>query len=120
MESKKISYITLISDLYLLVGISFIIYSIFFGFERIGRESFNIVNITKDIAIIICILEIIYSIVTSVMLYKCNKRSVRYTIMITSFIVVIYRIINMFMVPSIFTGFMLLVSFVLIIHLLFY
>ena len=120
MENKKISYITLTSDLYLLVGISFIIYSIFFGFERIGRESFSIIEITKNIAIIICILEIIYSIVTSAMLYKCNKKKVRYPILIISFIIVIYRIINMVMVPSIFTGFMLLVSFVLIIHLLFY
>lgn len=120
MESKKISYITIISDLYLLVGLSFIIYSIFFGLERIGYASFNITNITKDIAIIIGIIEIIYCIITSLSLYSSNRKIIRYSIMIISFIIVIYRIINMFMLPSYFTGFMLLISFVLVMHLVFY
>ena len=77
-----------------------------------GTHSANIINIKQYV-------KNAKKLVTQ-MLYKCNKKKVRYTIMITSFIVVIYRIINMFMVPSIFTGFMLLVSFVLIMHLLFY
>ena len=120
MENKKISYITLTSDLYLLVGVAFIVYSIFFGFERIGNESFNLVSITSNIAIIICILEIVYSIITSFMLYVCNRKVIRYSLIIISFIIFVYRILNMFISPSIFTGFMLLICFVLIISLIFY
>ena len=120
MENRKISYITIISDLYLLVGLSFIIYSFFFGLDRIGYASFNITSITKDIAIIIGISEIIYCVVTSIGLYSCNRKIIRYGIMIISFIIVIYRILNMFMSPSYFTGFMLLNSFILVMHLIFY
>lgn len=120
MENRKISYITIISDLYLLVGLSFIIYSIFFGLDRIGYASFNLTNITKDIAIIIGILEIAYCIITSIGLYSSNRKIIRYGIMIISFIVVIYRILNMFMSPSYFTGFMLLNNFILVMNLVFY
>lgn len=120
MENRKISYITIISDLYLLVGLSFIIYSIFFGLDRIGYASFNLTNITKDIAIIIGILEIAYYIITSIGLYSSNRKIIRYSIMIISFIIVIYRILNMFMSPSYFTGFMLLNNFILVMNLVFY
>ena len=120
MGNKKISYITIISDLYLLVGLSFIIYSIFFGLYRIGYASFNLTNITKDIAIIIGILEIVYCIITSISLYSCNRKIIRYSILIISFIIAIYRILNMFMSPSYFTGIMLLNNFILVMHLVFY
>ena len=120
MENRKISYITIISDLYLLVGLSFIIYGFFFGIERIGYSSFNFINISKDIAIIIGILEIAYCIITSIGLYSSNRKIIRYSIMILSFIVVIYRIVNLVMLPSIFTGYMLLVGFILVMQLIFY
>ena len=120
MENKKISYITLTSDLYILLGISFIIYSIFFGFERIGRASFNIASITNNVAVIICLLEIVFSIVISYMLHKCNRKIVRYIIILFSIFNIIYRILNIMVLSSIFTVFMLIISVILILNILFY
>ena len=77
MKDKKISYITLTSDLFLMLAFSYIIYGFFFGFERIGFESFNLFTITKNTALIISILEIVFCISISYLLHKCYKNSFR-------------------------------------------
>ena len=50
MENKKISYLALISDLYVLLFFSYIIYAYFYGFERIGNASFNLMTIPNKVA----------------------------------------------------------------------
>ena len=120
MENKKISYVTILSDLYILLGISFLVYSIFFGFDRIGRASFNIVTIPNSIAIIICLLEIVLSISISYMIHKCNIKTVRYTVMLLSLLNIIYRALNIMVFSSIFTVFMLIISIILLLNIVFY
>lgn len=120
MESKKISYITLTSDLFLLLSFSYIIYGFFFGFERIGMESFKLLNISKDIAIYICIIEILFCTIISYMLHKCNIKKIRFTILILCIISIIYRISNIIILPTIFAGFMLFMGLILLITLILY
>ena len=120
MENKKISYITLNSDLYLLLSFSYIIYGLFFGFERIGMESFRIYNITNSTAIIICIVEIVFCTAISYMLHKINIKSIRYNILILCILNIIYRIINIIILSSIFSWFMLIMGLILFITLLLY
>ena len=120
MKQKKISYITLISDLYLLLAFSYIIYGIKFGFVRIGNESFNLFNITNDTALIISIYEIIICILNAYLLHKCNKNQYRYITIILCVLNIIYRIINILVVLNIYTGFILSLNIILLLLLIFY
>lgn len=120
MENKKISYITLTSDLFLLLGFSYIIYGFFFGFERIGHASFTLFNITDNVALILCIIEILFSIILSYMLHKCNIKKIRVSIMILCILNIIYRVANITILPSIFSGFILLVGIILLLNLILY
>lgn len=118
--NKKISYITLISDLYMLLTFSYIIYGIFFGFNRIGTSSFTIKNIDIYSAVIIAILEIIFSIIMAYLLHKCNYKKVRYIVMILCILNLIYRIINVIYIMSYFNGFIIFINIILFIILLLY
>ena len=120
MENKKISYITLTSDLFLLLSFSYIVYGFFFGFERVGYASFNLFNITDSVAKIVCILEILFCTFLSYMLHKCNIKKVRFCIVIICILNMIYRVINITILPSIFSGFMLLVGIILLLNLILY
>jgi len=117
---RKISYVTLTSDLYLLLGISYIMYSLFFGFERIGYASYNISNITSLVAIKICILEIIHSIIISYALHRCDNKLLRIIVIGICLINIIYRIINLISVISIFSSVMLVFGIILLLNLIFY
>ena len=118
--NKKISYITLISDIYVLLTISFIIYGIFFSFERIGVSSFTIKNINTLTAIIISIIEMIISIITAYLLHKSNYKKVRNILMILCLLNIIYRIGNLIFLTNPFTLFMLFINIVLFIILILY
>ena len=120
MESKKISYITLISDIFLLLSFSYIIYGIFFNFERIGRESFNIVSINGNTAITICIFEIFISTITSYLLHKTHIRIIRYYLIIIGILNIIYRILNILAVPNYYSFFLMIIYIVLLIILILY
>lgn len=120
MENKRISYITLNSDLFLLLSFAYIIYGIFFGFERIGFESFHLFNINTDTAIIICIIEIILCTLISYLLHKCNIKKIRFSLIILCLLSIIYRILNIIILPSIFIGFTLVIGIELLLNLLLY
>ena len=120
MKSKKISYITLTSDLFLMLSFSYIIYGFFFGFERIGMESFKISTISYNAAVNICVLEIIFCATISYLLHRCNIPKVRIVVLILCILNIIYRIVNIMVVPSIFAGFMIFMGLILLINILFY
>ena len=120
MKNKKISYTSLTSDLYLLLSFSYIIYGLFFDFERIGRESFQIIDITRNNAIKIGLIEIIFCIYIAYMLHRCDIKQFRIIVIIISIINIIYRIINIIIAPNAFTILMLILSILLILNLLFY
>ena len=115
---KKISYITLISDLYMLLVFSYIIYGIFFGFERIGSASYTVKSITGNMAILVALIEIIFSLIMAYLLHKSNNKKVRIILMILCLINVIYRIVNILVIINPFTIFMLLINIILFIILL--
>ena len=118
--NKKISYITLVSDIYVLLTLSFIIYGIFFSFERIGVSSFTIKNINTHTAVIISIIEMLLSIITAYLLHKSNSKKVRNILMILCLLNIIYRIGNIVFLANPFTLFMLFINIVLFIILILY
>lgn len=118
--NKRISYVALISDMYMLIILSNIVYGIFFGFDRIGNASLTIIDINKNTAIIIAIIEIVIGLITTYLLHKCTYISVRIILIILCILNIIYRIINLLRVVNPFTILMLLVSVVLLIILLLY
>ena len=120
MENKRISYITLISDIFLLFSFSYIVYGIFFNFERIGRESFNIVSINSNMAIIICFFEIFISTIISYLLHKIHIRIVRYYLVFICILSIIYRILNVLVVFNYYTVFMIFIYIILLVTLILY
>ena len=118
--NKRISYVTLGSDIYVLVFFSCIIYGIFFNFERIGLASFTITNINEITATIIAIIEIIFCLIMAYLLHKCNYKSVRILLIILCVLNIIYRIFNTICMINPFTLLMLLINTILFLILLFY
>ena len=118
--NKKISYVTLVSDLYLLLSFSYIIYGIFFGFDRIGNSSFTVMTISKNIAIIICVLEIIFGLIMAYLLHKCSYKKIRILLMVLCLLNIIYRVVNILFIINPFTIFMIVISVVLFIILMLY
>ena len=98
----------------------YIIYGIFFGFERIGSSSFTIMPIDKNIFIIISIIEIIFSLIMAYLLHKCSYKKIRIILMILCILNVIYRISNILFIINPFTIFMIVINVILFIILLFY
>ena len=117
--NKKISYVTLISDLYILLGLSYIIYGIFFNFERIGNSSL-VINTDKNIAILIAFIEVMFSFIIAYLLHKCNYKIIRIILIIITILNIIYRIINILFVINPFTLLMIVINVVLFIILLSY
>ena len=120
MKVKKMSYIVLLSDLYLLLALAYIIYGSFFTFTRMGHESFTITTISDTVAIIISISEIFLAFLLSYLLHKCYKNSFRYTSMLVTIFNISYRVLNIIALPSYFSGIMLFIAILLLINLLFY
>lgn len=118
--NKKISYITLVSDLYILLTISYIIYGVFFGFERIGASSFTITSINNNIAIIISLAEIVFNIIIAYLLHKCSYKTIRIILMLLCILNIIYRISNLLFMINPFTLFIVIINIALFIILLFY
>ncbi len=118
--NKRISYVTLISDIYILLTFSNIVYGIFFGFERIGNASFTIVNVNGTTAIIIAVVEIVFDLIVAYLLHKCNYTSSRVVLCILCILNIIYRIINILYVVNPLTIIMLFINIVLLIILLLY
>ena len=118
--NKRISYVTLISDIYILLVFSNIVYGIFFGFERIGNSCFTIVDINKNTAIIIAVIEIVFGVIMSYLLHKCNYMSIRIILIILCILNIIYRIINLLHLINPFTLLMIFINIVLLIILLLY
>ena len=117
--NKKISYITLISDLYMLLVFSYIIYGILFGFERIGSSSFTIENISNNVANLISLIEISFSLLMAYLLHKCNNKKVRIVLLLLCISNILYRIANILALVNPFTIFMLVMNIVLLIILIF-
>lgn len=120
MKKKKISYLTLFSDLYILLCFSYLIYAYFYGFERVGRASFSIINISDNIALTIGILETVLCLVFAFLLHKCNFKKNRYILMILCMINIVYRLINVISIISIFNMFMIILNLFLFTILRFY
>ena len=118
--NKRISYVTLVSDIYTLLAFSFIVYSMFFGLERIGNASFTIINIEKTTAITIAIIEIIFSLIMAYLLHKCSHITVRITLIVLCILNIIYRSINLFYKVNPFILLMIFINSVLLIILLLY
>ena len=118
--NKRISYVTLISDIYILLAFSNIVYGIFFGFDRIGWASFSIVEIDRTIAIIIAIIEIVLAFIMAYLLHKCSYITVRVILIILCILNIIYRAINLLHVVNPLTLLMIFINIVLFIILLMY
>ena len=118
--NKRISYVTLISDIYILLVFSSIVYGIFFGFERIGNSSFTVFDIDRTTAIIIAIIEIIFNLVAAYLSHKCNYIKVRIILIGLCILNIIYRIINLLHVINPLTLLMIFINIVLFIILLLY
>ena len=118
--NKRISYVTLVSDIYTLLAFSFTVYSIFFGLQRIGNASFTIVNIEKTTAIIIAIIEILFSLIMAYLLHKCSNITVRIVLMVLCILNIIYRVINLFYGVNPLILLMIFINLVLLIILLLY
>lgn len=118
--NKRISYVTLISDIYILLVFSSIVYGIFFGFERIGNSSFTVVDIDRTTAIVIAIIEIIFNLVAAYLSHKCNYIKVRIILIGLCILNIIYRIINLLHVINPLTLLMIFINIVLFIILLLY
>lgn len=110
MENKRISYLTLISDLHMLLCFSYLVYAYFYGFERIGRASFNITNISDNLAFTIGILEVVLCIIFAYLLHKYNNKKERYIIMTLCIMNIVYRLINVLSIISIFNLFMIILN----------
>lgn len=120
MENKKDSYIVLISNLCLLLGFSYIIYAVFFGIESIGKESFHLFNISNYMAVNIGIIEILFCVLLAYILHKCNKKNIRYITIVICLLNIGYRVLNILIVTNIFNVFILVMSIILLLNLLFY
>ena len=118
--NKRISYVTLVSDIYTLLAFSFIVYSMFFGLERIGNASFTIINIEKTTAVIIAIIEILFSLVMAYLLHKCSHITVRIVLIVLCILNIVYRSINLFYKVNPFILLMIFINLVLLIILLLY
>ena len=118
--NKRISYVTLVSDIYTLLAFSFIVYSMFFGLERIGNASFTIVNIEKTTAVIIAIIEILFSLIMAYLLHKCSHITVRIVLIVLCILNIVYRSINLFYKVNPFILLMIFINLVLLIILLLY
>ncbi len=118
--NKRISYVTLISDIYILLVFSNIVYGIFFGFERIGNASFTIIDINSSIATIIAFTEIVFGLLMAYLLHKCNYISVRIILITLCILNIIYRIINLLHVINPLTILMTFINVVLFVILLLY
>ena len=118
--NKRISYVTLVSDIYTLLAFSFIVYSMFFGLERIGNASFTIINIEKTTAVIIAIIEILFSLVMAYLLHKCSHITVRIVLIVLCILNIVYRSINLFYMVNPFILLMIFINLVLLIILLLY
>ena len=118
--NKRISYVTLVSDIYTLLAFSFIVYSMFFGLERIGNASFTIINIEKTTAIIIAIIEILFSLIMAYLLHKCSHITVRIVLIVLCILNIVYRSINLFYKVNPFILLMIFINLVLLIILLLY
>lgn len=118
MENKKISYITLLSDLCVLLSFAFIIYGCYFGFERIGAASLFVTNLDKSLAVKIAVLEIISCITMANILHKYYKKSCFIFAFVIAIANIIYRSINIFHVVSIFNVGMFILNVLIIIVLL--
>ena len=118
--NKRISYVTLVSDIYTLLAFSFIVYSMFFGLERIGNASFTIINIEKTTAVIIAIIEILFSLIMAYLLHKCSYITVRIVLIVLCILNIVYRSINLFYKVNPFILLMIFINLVLLIILLLY
>ena len=118
--NKRISYVTLISDIYILLVFSSIVYGIFFGFERIGNSSFTVVDIDRTTAIVIAIIEILFDLIVAYLLHKCSYINVRIILIVLCILNIIYRIINLLQVINPLTLLMIFINIVLLIILLLY
>lgn len=118
--NKRISYVTLVSDIYILLAFSFFVYSMFFGLERIGTASFTIINIEKTTAITIAIIEILFSLIMAYLLHKCSHMTVRIVLIVLCILNIIYRSTNLFYKVNPFTLLMILMNLALLIILLLY
>ena len=118
--NKKISYITLVSDLYILLIFSYIIYGMFFGFERIGMSSYVIQNISNNVANLITLIEVSFDLSMAYLLHKCNHKIVRIILMFLCISNILYRISNILVLANPFAIFMLIMNIVLLIILIFY
>ena len=118
--NKRISYVTLVSDIYTLLTFSFIVYSMFFGLERIGNASFTIVNIEKTTAVIIAIIEILFSLIMAYLLHKCSHTTIRIVLIVLCILNIVYRSINLFYKVNPFILLMIFINLVLLIILLLY
>ncbi len=118
--NKRISYVTLVSDIYTLLAFSFIVYSMFFGLERIGNASFTIINIEKTTAVIIAIIEILFSLIMAYLLHKCSHITVRIVLIVLCILNIVYRSINLFYKVNPFILLMIFINLVLLIILLLY
>lgn len=118
--NKRISYVTLISDIYILLVFSNIVYGIFFGFERIGNSSFTVVDIDRTTAIVIAIIEILFDLIVAYLLHKCSYINVRIILIVLCILNIIYRIINLLHVINPLTLLMIFINIVLFIILLLY
>lgn len=118
--NKRISYVTLVSDIYILLVFSNVVYAMFFGLERIGNASFTIADIGRNTAIILAIAEIVFSLIMAYLLHKCNYIAVRVILIIVCVLNIIYRIINLLHEVNAFTLLMIFISIVLFIILILY
>ena len=118
--NKRISYVTLVSDIYTLLTFSFIVYSMFFGLERIGNASFTSVNIEKTTAVIIAIIEILFSLIMAYLLHKCSHITIRIILIVLCILNIVYRSINLFYKVNPFILLMIFINLVLLIILLLY
>ena len=118
--NKRISYVTLVSDIYTLLAFSFAVYSIFFGLQRIGNASFVVASIGKTTAIIIGIIEILFSLIMAYLLHKCSHITVRIVLMVLCILNIIYRVINLFYGVNPLTLLMIFINLALFIILLIY
>ena len=79
----------------MLLVFSFIVYGMFFGFDRIGNASFTFTDIGMNTAIIIAIVEIVLDLIMAYLLHKCSYIAVRVILIILCVLNIIYRVFNL-------------------------
>ncbi len=92
---KRLSYITLISDLYIFMSIILIVYGVFFGFAEIGKNSFYLLEVNDNIYIMISIMEIIVNLIIAYLIHRFNIKSIKILLIIMTILLIIYEIINL-------------------------